>query len=67
MKKIDDDKTIAFLIDCPTPGNLMMFPGWLEEQDMNAYEEISGDVSFSMKMRKALIGTKYKVFKIKNT
>ena len=61
------EKHIAFLIDCPFPGHMMMFPDWLEEIDMSQYEEIHEEVTLSMKMRKALIGTKYKVFKIKTT
>jgi hypothetical protein len=67
MKEIENDKHIAFLVDCPVPGQLMMFPDWLENLDMANYEEVSDNVTFSMKMRKSLIGTKYKVFKIKNT
>lgn len=65
MKKIEDDKTIAFLVDCPAPGEMMMFPAWLEELDMNKFEEVTDQVTLSAKLRKNLIGTKFRIFKIK--
>lgn len=53
-------------MDCPKQGEVMIFPGWIEDLNMESYEEVSSEVILNIKLRKSMAGFKYKVYKIKS-
>jgi hypothetical protein len=63
------DKHLAFLIDCPEPGQTMMFPDFYEnikEGLEEKYDEVDRNVIFiDLQWSAALVNSKYKVFKRK--
>jgi CRISPR/Cas system endoribonuclease Cas6 (RAMP superfamily) len=63
------DKHFAFLLDCPTKGEYMMFPDYyenLKEGIDRKYEACDEKVIQDNNWKADLSNIKYKVFKIKN-
>ena len=68
MKQIppnNNEKHLAFLLDCPNTGEIMLFPGWFEDLNFDNYEEVTEEVTLNIKIRKSMAGFKYKIFKRK--
>ncbi len=67
---MDNDKTLGFLLDCPSKGKVMMFPDFVENltKELSQYEEVDIRVEDMPGMWSADIAKQnYKTFKRKAT
>lgn len=62
-----EEKSFAFMLDCPVKGKFMMFPDYAEnlQEELKQYEEIDYDVT-NLRWSAVLANSKYKVYKQKN-
>jgi len=63
-----DEKTLAFLADCPTKNKIMLFPGWyedLKEEIDEKYEPADPELILSIGWSASLVNSKFIVFKKK--
>lgn len=63
-----NQKHLAFLVDCPEPGKVMLFPDYYEDIQSLIdpdYEEIDHATLFEIRWQSSLADSQYKVFKRK--
>lgn len=61
-----EEKSFAFLLDCPAKGKFMMFPDYAEnlEEELKLYEEVDFKIT-DLRWNVVLANSKYKVYKQK--
>jgi len=62
-----EEKTFAFLIDCPAKGKFMMFPDYAEnlQEELNKYQEVDVKIT-DLRWSAVLANSRYKVYKQKS-
>lgn len=62
-----EEKSFAFMLDCPVKGKFMMFPDYAEnlEEELKLYEEVDYKIT-DLRWSAVLANSKYKVFQKKS-